>query len=628
MRRASLDLYHAATVAADALAEGWGGGGVAVALAWSTPSRLEVLYCRGLHEDVCHALNTGAGRELVDSLQRRGEPAILHADRLDEEAAALRQALDAGEIAGLLLVPTPAAPGVAGILCLELTGAQLKRADGDGPVALAVVEQVRDALRGLSLSAAGAALAVVLAEAGSPGAPGVDGVVVLDRWDRVVFSHGLPDALDGWQGGAFGRSVETLPGGALLRGVEPSATGDLSWEEHLLPSGAHLDVPVSLAAVPFAGRGDDDPGRMILFRDLSAEAEGSGLMPLLGLALRVSSDLEVLGAYRGASHAGDACPMIRRLDDFRALVLQHTRELERRVQEAVGRSAVQGAEVDLHGLVEGALRVRERDILGESIRVLRFLRPELSLVPGDPVKVQAVVSSMVDHARASLRPCGGTLTVRTWEEDGQVYLSVSDDGRGTVPVRNLNAFVPLRPLSGQDRRDEEFLEWARAVVEPWEGRVLVERRPGLWNRVTLMLPGSGKAAEARPGLPTAVSVQRGEEGLEVLVVDDNPSLRSVVRRYLERRGHRVMEAPDGGVALDLLRDRGFDRVVVDICMPGTDGPAFFQSLDSVAPELRERTIFMTGGFVEAGVEDFILATGRPAIRKPFDLDQMARAVED
>jgi hypothetical protein len=58
-----------------------------------------------------------------------------------------------------------------------------------------------------------------------------------------------------------------------------------------------------------------------------------------------------------------------------------------------------------------------------------------------------------------------------------------------------------------------------------------------------------------------------------------------------------------------------------------DGTEFFEGLEAVAPIMKDRTIFMTGGFVESRVEDFIVGSGRPSVRKPFDLQELAKTVE-
>ena len=126
--------------------------------------------------------------------------------------------------------------------------------------------------------------------------------------------------------------------------------------------------------------------------------------------------------------------------------------------------------------------------------------------------------------------------------------------------------------------------------------------------------------------PTKVS-GAGGHALQVLVVDDNEALRSVLRRYLERRGHAVTEAGDAEEALGMVGSRSFDRIIVDINMPGKSGPEFYTCLGDVAPTLRSRTLFMTGGFLEDATERFLVEAGRPAIQKPFDLAELVRTVE-
>lgn len=171
------------------------------------------------------------------------------------------------------------------------------------------------------------------------------------------------------------------------------------------------------------------------------------------------------------------------------------------------------------------------------------------------------------------------------------------------------------------------MEEVAAVVESLGGRFQVERRPGVWNRYTLMLPTAVSAVA--PAVAGEARVSRKADGaLRVLVVDDNAALRSVLRRYLERRGHEVTEATDGDDALRVLgRGDAFDRLVVDIHMPGKNGPELFDSLGCVAPQLQGRTLFMTGDLQESATERFLAESGRPAIAKPFDLAELVRKLE-
>lgn len=64
----------------------------------------------------------------------------------------------------------------------------------------------------------------------------------------------------------------------------------------------------------------------------------------------------------------------------------------------------------------------------------------------------------------------------------------------------------------------------------------------------------------------------------VLVVDDEPDLRFLLRKLLERSGHAVLEAPNGRAALDVLADEGVDVLIVDTTMPVMDGATLISEL--------------------------------------------------
>ncbi len=89
----------------------------------------------------------------------------------------------------------------------------------------------------------------------------------------------------------------------------------------------------------------------------------------------------------------------------------------------------------------------------------------------------------------------------------------------------------------------------------------------------------------------------------------------------------MTEACDGEEGLLLVKAREFDRLIVDMRMPRSDGSEFYKELEQVAPQMTDRTIFMTGGYLGSGDEEFIKETGRPSINKPFDLIEMAKTVE-
>ena len=156
---------------------------------------------------------------------------------------------------------------------------------------------------------------------------------------------------------------------------------------------------------------------------------------------------------------------------------------------------------------------------------------------------------------------------------------------------------------------------------------MAESRPSVWTRITVMLRQERRRMRRPEPAVVVPAADSDSESLTVLVVDDNAALRSVLRRFLERRGHAVMEAADGEEGLRMVKGRVFDRVIVDVQMPVKDGPEFYMGLAAVRPDLQAHTMFMTGGFLSPQAERVIDASGRPSVRKPFDLVEMAKTIE-
>lgn len=116
----------------------------------------------------------------------------------------------------------------------------------------------------------------------------------------------------------------------------------------------------------------------------------------------------------------------------------------------------------------------------------------------------------------------------------------------------------------------------------------------------------------------------------VLVVDDEASIRTVLKRYFTRRGWDVYEAEDGEAAQRLLAPNvgcSFDVVICDLRMPRFSGFDFFRWLRQARPDAVERVVFTTGDAESEEPGDFLADTGRPVLTKPFNLSEVGRVVD-
>jgi two-component system, response regulator, stage 0 sporulation protein F len=113
----------------------------------------------------------------------------------------------------------------------------------------------------------------------------------------------------------------------------------------------------------------------------------------------------------------------------------------------------------------------------------------------------------------------------------------------------------------------------------------------------------------------------------ILVIDDEDSIRSLLKEVLERAGHRVLEASGGQEGLTLYQSNTVDLVLMDILMPGTDG--LETTLQLTREYLDAKVIAMTGAQGEKNFLDVAKLFGaRRVFEKPFDLAQLVQAVNE
>jgi CheY-like chemotaxis protein len=109
----------------------------------------------------------------------------------------------------------------------------------------------------------------------------------------------------------------------------------------------------------------------------------------------------------------------------------------------------------------------------------------------------------------------------------------------------------------------------------------------------------------------------------ILVVDDEPPIRSLLRQTLLEEGYEVLEAPDGPTALDLAQSHPIDLVLLDIRLPGIDGAEVARRLRQ-SPIEQPRIVVLTA----ASYADELVEGADAYLSKPFDLDELLQIVEE
>ena len=114
----------------------------------------------------------------------------------------------------------------------------------------------------------------------------------------------------------------------------------------------------------------------------------------------------------------------------------------------------------------------------------------------------------------------------------------------------------------------------------------------------------------------------------ILVIDDQDSIRRVVRRALEQDGHEVFDASDGELGMEILESHSFDVVITDIFMPGQDGIVTLRQVRKRFPEVK--VIVISGGDSTGLMDlrqDAELLGAVKSLQKPFNAREIMDLVK-
>jgi signal transduction histidine kinase/ActR/RegA family two-component response regulator len=270
--------------------------------------------------------------------------------------------------------------------------------------------------------------------------------------------------------------------------------------------------------------------------------------------------------------------------------------------------------------------------LGKHITLERIDGAPVSL-HGDQAQLgQAVVNLCLNGAQAMAGH--GTLTIETalvQLAEGQVpgapagayaRISVADTGGGMDDTTRKRMFEPFFTTKPVGKGTGLGLAMVYGAVESHGGAVEVETALGRGTTIRLYFPAI--TAAPQPGT-RAESPKRPMQGL-VLIVDDEPTLRTGTARMVERMGLTAVTANDGAEALAVFQQRRNEvaLVLLDMVMPHMDGPECFHELRRVAPV----PILLISGYSDHASTQELLAAGADGfLEKPYSSEQLGVEVD-
>jgi CheY-like chemotaxis protein len=272
--------------------------------------------------------------------------------------------------------------------------------------------------------------------------------------------------------------------------------------------------------------------------------------------------------------------------------------------------------------------------IGATVRIETVLQKDLWAVMIDPTQLELVILNLAINSRDAM-PSGGRLTVATRNiaiSDGNrpaelrqqdyVAISVSDTGSGMTQDVAAKAFEPFFTTKPVGQGTGLGLSQVVGFAQQSGGEVRIDTRLGHGTTITIFLPRSRKSLPRIVGEEHPVS--HDGKAATILVVDDDPDVRELAVNALEAMNYRVIEAHNGSVALDALRQIGtIDLALIDLVMPGMNGRQLATRIRAADPQ--RAIVFMTGYDDLSGTDDPFAQ--EMVIKKPFKLVELAAAVE-
>jgi PAS domain S-box-containing protein len=456
-------------------------------------------------------------------------------------------------------------------------------------------------------------------------------------------------------------SPEQLYGTSMLRQVAPSARAMI--EERIQRRLQGLPLPNAYETAGLKKDGtefpmfvqvakvflDDGPATLAFITDLTERKR-------LETELRQAQKMECVGRLAGGvahdfnnlltvilGHAGilksPKSSVERRNEAVEQIVSAADRaaRLTRQLLAFSRRQVMQPRAVSINELVVGLAKMWER-VLGEDIRVTVKPGNNLPALKADPGMLEQVLMNLVVNARDAM-PEGGSLNLETrlvrvhppGEENSSlqscIEIRVSDTGSGIAPEHLPHIFDPFFTTKEIGKGTGLGLATVYGIVQQHSGWITVDTEIGKGTTFRVFMP-TLEEEESASALPGSRNLLQSEGHETILLVEDEPAVRTLLEMGLEEKGYRVYSAEDAPSAMDIWRKHAkeIQVLVTDFLMPGgCNGAQLARQLATTDPLLK---VIYISGYNGARSETENQQVQRNFLAKPFTIDTLASMIRN
>jgi len=295
--------------------------------------------------------------------------------------------------------------------------------------------------------------------------------------------------------------------------------------------------------------------------------------------------------------------------------------------------------VDVNAVVQDMERLL-RPLIGENIEFVTRLAPGAGCTRADAGQLEQVLMNLVVNSKDAM-PSGGQIMIETRHitlDDAHrgeqpfilpgryVLLAVIDNGVGMDRETQSRIFEPFFTTKEKGKGTGLGLSTVYGIIKQSGGYVMAHSEVGRGTTFNIYLPRAEEPAEANLAAPASRTAVGGSE--TVLLVEDEESVRLLVRETLAAKGYRVLEAENGqsGLAVAAAHSGTIDLIITDVVMPGMSGRELADQLVATRPAIK--VLYLSGYTEDAIVSEGTIESGKAFLQKPFTLQSLSKKVRE